>query len=113
MAQNSEFLFKAFKFGQSQAQSVDPAQANIGNLIQSTNDQVIQSFYECGQSTKINCIITGPTQKSFGQSQPGDKCQIKVSVNFINSISFSDPSEEKAQFPIPTILLDQFPDVKE
>ena len=47
------------------------------------SQSTLQSFYECGADTKINCVISGPMQKQMGGDS--EACQIKVNVDFINS----------------------------
>jgi hypothetical protein len=75
---------------------------------QSNNQQkngasTFQTFYECSPDTKINCVISGPMQKSMGADSASDACQIKVNVEFISSFSTE----------VNTLLLEQFPDHKE
>ena len=60
--------------------------AENATILNSGGSQDCHSFYQCGQNTKINCIISGPMQKSMGGDQSQDSCQIKVNVNFINNM---------------------------
>lgn len=46
---------------------------------QSNNQQkngasTFQTFYECSPDTKINCVISGPMQKSMGGESASDAC---------------------------------------
>ena len=46
-----------------------------GSAGQGQNESTAQAFYECGSSTKINCIVNGPMQKSQGADMTSaDSC---------------------------------------
>ena len=52
----------------------------------SKSEGAAQGFYESGASTKINCVIQNPMQKSMGaDAGSSESCQIKVNLDFINS----------------------------
>ena len=59
----------------------------------------VSTFYECGNTTKINCTIQGPMQKSQSADSTGESCQVKVNIEFIENSA--DPNN--------SILLSQFP----
>jgi hypothetical protein len=88
-----ELEFRHFKTSSNQSSQNSAAQATL------------QSFYECGTETKINCVVSGPMQKQMGGDS--DACQIKVNVDFINA-SFAQSETE-----VNSLLLNQFPEVKE